>query len=106
MTGTAVYIVLVMCGSAFLELDFDLMKHVIGSIISVLISLVIAFFKFNANYKGASYLQFEDDDYYYYVKAIPKNKASIDENDDYSDDEDEDEDEYYDEDDEDEEYEE
>lgn len=106
LTGTAVYIVLVMCGSAFLELDFDLMKHVIGSIISVLISLVIAFFKFNANYKGASYLQFEDDDYYYYVKAIPKNKASIDENDDYSDDEDEDEDEYYDEDDEDEEYEE
>lgn len=91
--GTAVYISLVMCGSVFLNIDFNMLQHLIGSAISIFISIVIAFFKMDANYKGSQYLQFEDDDYYYYVKAIPKNKSE-DFYDDY--DEEEDEEEYFD----------
>ncbi len=90
LVGTAVYIVLLMCGAAFLELPLDVPMHILGSLLSAGIALVIAFFCFHADYRGSRYLQFEDDDYYYYVKAIPKIKVSLDEDED-----DEDEDEAY-----------
>ena len=87
LVGTAVYIVLMMCGAAFLEIPIDMPAHILGSLLSAGISLVIAFFCFNADYKGSRYVQFEDDDYYYYVKAIPKIKVSFEEDEDGDDDE-------------------
>lgn len=75
IAGTAVYILLMLCGGLFLEIELDLTAQLIGSAISAVICLIIAFFKFNADYKGSRYIQFEDDDYYYYVKAIPKVKV-------------------------------
>lgn len=76
LIGTAVYMALLMCGARVLEIELDMFWHVAGSCISIVITLIVAFFKFNADYKGSRYIQFEDDDYYYYVKAIPKVKCS------------------------------
>ena len=83
LVGAALYIGLVALGAVFLDVETDFMWLVVGSLISVIIALVIAFFMFSVNYKGSKYIQFEDDDFYYYVKAIPKNKPiSYDEDDD------------------------
>lgn len=93
LVGAALYIGLIMLGVAFLDVETDFIRLIIGSLISVGIALVIAFFTFSVNYKASRYLQFEDDDYYYYVKAIPKNKPisyddEVDEVEEYLDDED------------------
>ena len=83
LVGAGLYIGLVSLGAVFLDVETDFIRLVVGSLISVVISLIIAFFLFSVNYKGSRYIQFEDDDFYYYVKAIPKNKPiSYDEDDD------------------------
>ncbi len=74
LVGTGLYIVLVLFGESFLDLDSNSVYTVIGALMAAVISLVIAFFMINVDYKGSRYIQFEDDDYYYFVKAVPKNK--------------------------------
>ncbi len=75
ITGAALYMVLMIAGAAFIEIETDVLMLVIGTIVSVIIMIVITFFCFSVKYKESRYLQFEDDDYFYYVKAIPKNKS-------------------------------
>lgn len=50
----------------------DTTQFLIGTLVSVLISFVLAFFVYNVDYKGSERFRFEDDEYVYYVKAIPK----------------------------------
>ena len=95
LVGAVLYIGLMTLGAAFLDVETDFIRLIVGSAISVGIALVIAFFMFSVNYRASRYLQFEDDNYYYYVKAIPKNKPisyddEIDETEDYFDSEDSD----------------
>ncbi len=75
LTGGGLYIFLSAAGAYCLEMETDLVNLIIGTVISIVIALVIAFFFISVNYKASRYMQFEDDDFYYYVKAIPKNKT-------------------------------
>ncbi|MGN0437857.1 MAG: hypothetical protein ACI4F4_04980 [Lachnospiraceae bacterium] len=70
--GGILNIVLFLMGSVMFLVEVDLMPVLIGSGVSVLIAIVIQFFKGVLDYQRTELLQFEDDDYYYYVKAIPK----------------------------------
>lgn len=55
-----------------MAIETELVTFLIGSVVAVAVSFVLAFFVYNVDYKGAERLQFEDDQYVYYVKAIPK----------------------------------
>ena len=72
LAGCAFYLILRMLGRQFLDVEADFLKELIGTLLSALICLVIAFFVHNADYRRTQMLQFEDDQYYYYVKAVPK----------------------------------
>lgn len=74
LVGAGLYILLMIVGSVFMDLEMDIAAVIIGTLAAAGVDLVISFFLFSVNYRGSRYLQFEDDDYYYYVKAIPKNK--------------------------------
>lgn len=63
-------------GSILFNIDIILSEIIFGTIISMLISAIIQFFRFSLDYERTEKLQFEDDEYYYYVKAIPKVKIS------------------------------
>lgn len=49
---------------------------VLGTIFSVVITLIVQFFRLTLDYSAVERTQFEDDDYYYYVKAVPKMKVT------------------------------
>ena len=55
---------------------FDIQGRNLGYLISILISMLIAiliqFFRCIIDYGSVEYIEFEDDEYYYYVKAVPK----------------------------------
>lgn len=70
--GAVLYFILRYVGSRFLEIDVDIRQMLIGTILSFVICIVIAFFVYCADYNRTKLLQFEDDEYYYYVKAVPK----------------------------------
>ena len=59
-------------GNVLVLVDVDIVPVVTGSIIGILLSFVIQFFKGVVDYQRTEFLQFEDNEYYYYVKAVPK----------------------------------
>jgi len=58
--------------SMVLKSQTPVVSIVVGTVISVLLSMVLQFFVFSLDYSRTEHTQFEDDDYYYYVKAVPK----------------------------------
>lgn len=58
------------------DLGFDISDKIgvmmFGTVVSMIITYIIQFFKRTLDYTGVERVQFEDDDYYYYVKAVPK----------------------------------
>lgn len=52
---------------------------IIGTLLSVIVSAVVLFFKRVLDYTAVENVQFEDDDYFYYVKAVPKLEIGLQE---------------------------
>lgn len=72
VTGSVVEAVLVVMSHVMLQLPFNMVWLIVGSVTAVLLGLVLNFFVFSVDYSRTERVQFEDDDYYYYVKAVPK----------------------------------
>ncbi len=67
---------IILLGNITLELEINLLHSIISVLVSVVIAYVIQFFHMTLDYQGTRKLQFEDDEYYYYVTAIPKFKVA------------------------------
>lgn len=76
ISGGFFNVVLFLTGNVIVLLDVDIVPVVVGSIVGIILSLCIQFFKGVVDYQRTELLQFEDDEYYYYVKAIPKLSVS------------------------------
>lgn len=74
--GGIAYVVILVAGGLIIDVKTPVLPMIVGTIGSVLISLILEFFLFNVDYSRTEYLQYEDDDYYYYVKAVPKRSIS------------------------------
>ena len=70
--GNLVQIVILLAGYVLLGMPEKIPWVILGSLISVLISLILEFFFYNLDYFRVERVQFEDDEYYYFVKAVPK----------------------------------
>lgn len=77
ITGTLMNILIILIGDLKYNTYISIGSLILGSIISVLVSIVLKFFVFNVDYGRTERVQFEDDEYYYYVKAVPKNTVAI-----------------------------
>lgn len=72
VTGGIVELAITLVGSIILNTESSIIWIIIGTILSILLSLVLQFFLFSVDYSRTEHTQFEDDEYYYYVKAVPK----------------------------------
>lgn len=77
ITGTLMNILIILIGDLKYNTYISIVSLILGSIISVFVSVVLKFFIFNVDYGRTERVQFEDDEYYYYVKAVPKNTVAI-----------------------------
>lgn len=64
----------------FVDIEIDLIRIVIETILMSLIGVVIQFFSIALDYQRAENVNFEDDDNYYYVRIVPKIKLSFKQN--------------------------
>lgn len=64
-----------------LEVELEIVRIILGFILSVFIGLLVQFFKCIVDHSRVEYVQFEDDEYYYYVKAVPKVSVTQEERD-------------------------
>ena len=71
-TGAVFYLITMISGSLFLDIDIAEGSILFGTLVSVLIAVVMEFFVLNVDYSRSEQMEFEDDEYYYYVKAVPK----------------------------------
>ena len=72
VTGGIVDLVITLSGSIILNTKSSIIWIIIGTVLSVFVSMLLQFFLFSVDYSRTEHTQFEDDEYYYYVKAIPK----------------------------------
>jgi len=70
--GSMVEMVILLVGYILLGLPGKIQWVIIGTLVSLLISLILEFFFYNLDYSRIERVQFEDDEYYYFVKAVPK----------------------------------
>ncbi len=70
--GAVTYVVIMIAGGMFVEIDSNIPVLIVGAVISCVISLILEFFVYHVDYSRTEHLQYEDDEYYYYVKAVPK----------------------------------
>lgn len=77
ITGTLLNILIILIGDLKYNTYISIVSLILGSVISVFVSIVLKFFVFNVDYGRTERVQFEDDEYYYYVKAVPKNTVAI-----------------------------
>lgn len=70
--GSLVQMVILLVGYILLAMPEKILWAILGTVLSVGISLVLEFFFFNLDYSRIERVQFEDDEYYYFVKAVPK----------------------------------
>ena len=88
LAGGIMYVVMTLISVRTLEININMPRALIGTLIAVIFGYVFLFFVHHVDYAKAERLTFEDDDYFYYVKAVPKVVA-----DDWKDEDDEEEDE-------------
>lgn len=72
LLGNLFQMVILLVGYVLLGMPEKIMWVVLGTVISVVISLILEFFFYNLDYSRIERVQFEDDEYYYFVKAVPK----------------------------------
>lgn len=72
VAGTILNIVLFLVVNYALGMHLNVLKLLLGSVISMLLVFVYQFMHLALNYAGVENLQFEDEEYYYYVRAVPK----------------------------------
>ncbi len=70
--GNLVQMAVLLVGYVLLAMPEKILWVILGTLLSVGISLVLEFFFFNLDYSRVERVQFEDDEYYYFVKAVPK----------------------------------
>ena len=73
--GAVIYLGLSVASSKILGTKLDMQQLILGTLITIAVCFVLAFFFFNAKYKESQYLQFEDERFFYFVKAVPKTLA-------------------------------
>ncbi len=64
--------IILLVGYVLLGMPEKIVWVVLGTLVSVVISLILEFFFYNLDYSRVERVQFEDDEYYYFVKAVPK----------------------------------
>lgn len=74
--GTVVELLILMAGDFTMDIEIEMAGMIVGSLITILISLVIQFFLFSVDYSRTERVQFEDEEYVYYVKAVPKMRVT------------------------------
>ena len=70
--GAAAYILIMILGGMFLNININIGSVIIAGILAAVIGLVIEFAALGVAYSRSETTQFEDDEYVYYVKAVPK----------------------------------
>ena len=71
--GSVLNVVIHLSGALLPGVSVEIVPLLIGTMVSVLITICVKFFVFSVDYTRTERVQFEDDEYYYYVKAVPKN---------------------------------
>ena len=71
-TGALVYLLIMIAGGLFWDIDVSAFGIILGTVASGMIAIVMEFFILNVDYSRTERMEFEDDEYYYYVKAVPK----------------------------------
>ena len=74
--GTVVDLLILMAGDFTMDIEIEMAGMIVGSLITILISLVVQFFLFSVDYSRTERVQFEDEEYVYYVKAVPKMRVT------------------------------
>ena len=72
--GTVMFLVIDLFGIFTLQTEFDLVKIIAGTAISLLAAILLQLWFFDLDYRRTEKHQFEDDEYYYYVTAVPKRR--------------------------------
>ena len=72
IVGNLIQMVILLAGYVLLGMPDKILWVILGTVISVIISLILEFFFYNLDYSRIERVQFEDDEYYYFVKAVPK----------------------------------
>lgn len=72
VAGNVIGLVILLVGYILLGTSDMVPWILIGTGISVVVSLLLEFFLYNLDYSRVEKVQFEDDEYYYFVKAVPK----------------------------------
>ena len=72
VAGGVVYVLVILAGGFYFDLNINVIVQIIYTVISVVIGLLLEFFVFGGDYSRTERLEYEDDEYYYYVKAVPK----------------------------------
>lgn len=72
LLGNLFQMIILLVGYVLLGMPEKIVWVVLGTLVSVVISLILEFFFYNLDYSRVERVQFEDDEYYYFVKAIPK----------------------------------
>lgn len=72
IVGNLMQMVILLVGYVLLGMPDKILWVLLGTVISVIISLILEFFFYNLDYSRIERVQFEDDEYYYFVKAVPK----------------------------------
>lgn len=70
--GAVVYIVIMILGGMFLNVDISMGSVILSAVLSLIIGFVLEFAVLGVDYSRSEKTQFEDDEYVYYVKAVPK----------------------------------
>lgn len=76
IAGALTNVVIMIAGDFMLNVSANLLMVFIGTVISILLTVILQFFVFSVDYSRTEHVQFEDDEYYYYVKAVPKMTVS------------------------------
>ena len=77
VAGVLVNIILMAFGNVMLNISISYAALIIGSLVTVVLSIILEIFVFSVDYTRTEHLQFEDDEYYYYVKAVPKVSVTV-----------------------------
>lgn len=76
VAGVIIDLVVLLVGDLMYDTNLSLGMAILGSIVALIISKVLEFFRFCVDYSRTEKVQYEDDEYYYYVKAVPKMSVS------------------------------
>jgi len=77
ISGDFLFLVLILLGNFFIEVEVSYLMILIGMLLNILLSFVIITLVIHADYRHTEHVKFEDDSYYYFVKAVPKTAVAV-----------------------------